>query len=105
MTKKVQRLFPQIPQIFFADLRKFLKYNLENPRKSAEKICGICGKISPLFLSCTEKMLIINVLYNSEIPIPQSKKEAQSCDWARRIIIRRPLGKSVEGNMSFCELL
>jgi hypothetical protein len=38
------RLFPQISQIFSADLRRFLKYNLQNLRKSAKKICEICGK-------------------------------------------------------------
>jgi hypothetical protein len=52
MTKKVEILFPQISQIFSADLRRFLKYNLENPRKSAEKICEICGKSI-----CTFKIL------------------------------------------------
>jgi hypothetical protein len=37
-------LFPQISQISFADFRGFTKLYFKNLRKSAKKICEICGK-------------------------------------------------------------
>jgi hypothetical protein len=64
MTKKVEILFPQIPQIFFADSPNSILKICVNLRKKSAKSAG---KVSAPFLSCTKMKFKLYDYFRYEI--------------------------------------